>query len=310
MGLKNAFHRYLVAACAAIGISAYFLPGGFDLLNFYLRIPLDRLTVPAWVYLFTTPLSWLPWPASYALLAFLTALLAGVTARASGGRRWWPVLVCLPMVDTLWLGQIEILPIAGLLAGWLVIEERAHPAWMGVSWVLLASKPQIGAGLGLFLTLQMIRRRGFRSLAWAALPAAGLVGLSFAFWPDWPARWLRTLGWFYGNASLWPWGLLAWIPALLGLKADPRRGLRMFGAATLLGSPYFTIYHCTPLYTLVDEPLLAAASYLPLLLAAFVPENTWTWWFWLIPAVVLAWDTISVVEFQLARRIAQGGTTS
>jgi hypothetical protein len=90
--------------------------------------------------------------------------------------------------------------------------------------------------------------------------------------------------------EIWPYGLLAWIPVLLAYRAEKLVKLRLFAAATLLGSPHFHLYHSVPLLSMVGEPSLIVFSYLPLLMQITISGDAWLQWNWLVPAAVLAVD--------------------
>lgn len=297
MPLRKFFlNRYLLAITLGVTLSALFLPGGYDALHFYLAPPHERLTVPAWTYLITGLFNFLPWPGGWMAILAMTIIASGVAAQAYSNRYWFLVLFSLPAVHTMWLGQIEFMAVAGLLIGWLVSERKIHPAWMGGAWLLLMVKPQIGLGGCLLLTYWLVKEQGWKAFGWACLPAASLFGLTFLLWPGWLSRFLGTVGEFVGNSAIWPYGLFAWVLALLPFKTSSKlQRLRMFTAATLLGSPYFTFYHATPLFVLVEKPWLIAASYFPLLIRWIFPAASWDWWFWVGPAIVLLVDGFQIV---------------
>ncbi len=283
----------LVGVALGFTVAAGFLPGGFDAYFFYLRTPPDNTPVPAWVYLLTTPLSWLKPPFSWMALTFLTVLMAGLAGRAWGNKNWWVAVFSAPMLWNIWLGQIEVLELAGLALGWLVLNRRAHPAWLGAAWLALAAKPQASLGILLLLTWWVWRDQGFRPLL-AGLVTAGLgAAASLLIWPGWPMRWAATLGVFTPtwswNAAIWPFGL-AFIPLTVIPRGISRaKRLRMAAAATLLASPYFTLYHCTALMALTPSAWALALSWL-LVYPARALSELWMKWGWLLPAAVLLAD--------------------
>jgi hypothetical protein len=66
--------------------------------------------------------------------------------------------------------------------------------------------------------------------------------------------------------------------------------MRLFAAATVLGSPYFHLYHVVPLLAMVGNPALVLFSFLPLAMQVGLAGDAWLQWNWLVPAAVLAVD--------------------
>ncbi len=278
----------LLGLALGYGIAVRYLPGGYDAWTFYLRAPFPGTTAPGWVYLFTYPLAQLGWPLGWQGLVFLSVLAAGGAAWRLGNRYWWGVLVSAPFFWDVWLGQIELLPIVGM---WLTAEiclGRLSPAWLGLSWLALLAKPQVGLGALVVQALCWFQghRPGWPSLGRAALLFSGGVGLSLVLWPWWPPQWLATLRTFqatWWNAALWPWGALLWLPSLyLAWRADLKRRLRLLLSASLLGSPYFALYHATTLLTVVEDWPTVLFSWLIIPLGMGLP-GPWMRWGWLLP---------------------------
>lgn len=284
-----------MAGCViGFGLAVQFWPGGYDGLEFYLKAPGPNMTAPAWVYLLTWPLSWLGWPLSWQVLTMATVLVVALVASRSGNRWWWAPVISLPLLWNIWLAQIEVLPVAGVLVAYLMSRWKLHPAWLGVAWLLLMVKPQVGAGLALLFAWWAWRERGLRSLWPAGCVVVAVVAATVWLWPAWIGNWLSTMGTFeatWWNAAIWPYGLLAWPVALMPGKIGRERRMRMVAAATLLGSPYFALYHATMLVALAASPLLAAASWLPLVAGSILGVG-WMQWGWWLPALSLARDVI------------------
>jgi hypothetical protein len=289
----------VMAGCAlGFGLAVQFWPGGYDGLEFYMKAPMPNTTAPAWVYLLTWPLSWLGWPLSWQVLTAVTVLIVALVAMRSGARYWWAPLISLPLLWNVWLAQIEVLPVAGALLGMLVSRRKLHPAWLGVAWLLLAVKPQVGAGLALLFAWWIWRERGLRSLWPACCIVVAVVAVTILLWPAWIGNWLSVMRAFratWWSASVWPYGLLAWPLALMPGKISQERRMRMVAAATLLGSPYFALYHATTLVALAASPLLAVASWLPLVVGGVLGVE-WMQWGWWLPALSLARDVIAPDE--------------
>jgi hypothetical protein len=194
-----------------------------------------------------------------------------------------------------WLGQIELFPTVGLMLSLLVWRRQAHPAWLGVAWLALAAKPQVGLGLIALLTWWICRDQGLKVMFPAGAAAAGILLLTTLLWPNWLMIWLTAIQEFtptWWDASIWPYGLLAWPVALLPVSMKPQRRLRMIASATLLGSPFFAYYHCATLMTLVEHPIALLLSWIPVTGLLYL-EN-WMRWGWVLPAAFLAIDFVEV----------------
>ncbi|HCE17320.1 MAG TPA: hypothetical protein DEQ80_05635 [Anaerolinea thermolimosa] len=294
----------LLAVAAGFAIAGSFLPGGFDAFYFFMRSPRTDTVVPAQAYLFTVPLSWLGWPNSWQVLIFLTILGAGLAALAWDNRNWWVAVFSAPMVWNIWLGQIEIFSIAGLLVAAFLIKRRVHPAWVGLMWLLFSVKPQVGLGPLLLVSWWVGRDRGFKALLWG-LPVAGLtLAFTFLFWPGWVERWLVNVLYFQPNptgaAAIWPYGLVFIPLAVLPREVDRKKRLRMIAAATLLASPYFILYHISTLMVLVSSPLAFLLSW-ALVYPASALAGTWRMWGWVLPATILLVDFTTHYQPILAR---------
>lgn len=74
----------------------------------------------------------------------------------------------------------------------------------------------------------------------------------------------------------------------------------MTAAATLLASPYFTLYHTVTLFTLTPSPLALVFSWLLVLPVTFIPE-TWMTWGWLLPAAILLADVATSFDLPFRR---------
>jgi hypothetical protein len=293
-------YAVLLGLAFGFGLAVRYLPGGYDAFTFYLRAPAPDTTAPAWVYLFTYPLSFLGWPLGWQVLTFLSVLAAGAAGLVWANNRWWIVLVTTPMLWNVWLGQIELFPVVGLLLTGLVLQKKLHPAWLGLSWLLLLTKPQVGLGVLLLQAQALWRQPELRkpALLYGGGVCVGLLGLTFAAWPGWLPNWLATMRAFtptWWNAAVWPAGLLAWPLALVAAyKAEPLRQARLFSAAALLGSSYFALYHCTTLLSLTDSLVAVAVSWLIVLIGNGQPE-LWMRWGWLLPASILVIDLAQTV---------------
>jgi hypothetical protein len=207
------------------------------------------------------PLSWLPWKANYLAWAAIT-LAAFVAAARYYGTDPIRVVLSFPMMWALWLGQIDALPLAGLVVGDYALR-RSQPFLLGAALVLMATKPQLTLAV---MALYLLHTS---SLLRTLLLPAGVAALSFAVWGiGWPLEWLtQRPGFDYTPwlASLWPWGLIAFLPALwLPLELSKRRKALLYASA--IGLPFFGSYSYT-LFLVEGAPWWAvAATYAPILL--------------------------------------------
>ena len=147
---------------------------------------------------------------------FGVAILIPVARRMFNDPRERALLVCAPAVAiNVALGQNGAIT-AALLIGGLALWRR-RPGWAGALFGLLAFKPQIG----LLLPLAVIAERRWKTLAWAAGVAIGVVLLTI------PVFGLKAWRGFFG-------------PTLTqqGDHAGPRRGaVSVDDALDLHGDP-------------------------------------------------------------------------
>jgi len=282
---------YLGGVIIAFFAVTRFWPAGFDAQLYYLRTPPDNATTPAWVYLFTYPLSWLGWPLSWQVLATATIIVLAVFYAMRGNRRWWVVVFSAPSLYNAWWGQIEILSILGLAIALLALQKKLSPAWLGLTWLMLAIKPQINYGLILVLLLWCWHALGWRALLPGFSISLLLFGLTLMLWPGWIPRLIDVyrhtqLG--LSKASVCPYGLLAWPLALLPVPMAPERRLRMVCAASLMGTPYFTLHHCVTLMALTDVPWALVLTWLPMVMIGYTRD--WAMYAGVIPAGIFLYD--------------------
>ncbi|MDP9238650.1 MAG: DUF2029 domain-containing protein [Chloroflexota bacterium] len=129
----------------------------------------------AWLF---APLSKLSFTTAYCLYMFMsTALLAGLLWALNrqladvprGERRLFMVCaaLALPSLATIVFGQVDLIALSGLLAGYLLLRsERRVPAGFALCLVLI--KPQLLVGVALFLVV----KRDWRTIG--ALAALGV----------------------------------------------------------------------------------------------------------------------------------------
>lgn len=153
---------------------------------------------------------------------------------------------------------------------WMPLLALACPPWLGL--ILLAVKPQVGIGLGIFWAITIVRERGVWAAVRTALPLAGLLGLSFLLYGLWPLRFGQTLAWSVDNTAV---GLQAtFVGAVLLVRAIRLQEPRLALAAGPFLAPYvlqFTWSAC--LVALLRHPWELAAAvvclWIPVLLRIF-----------------------------------------
>ena len=276
---------------------AYIMPGGYDAGLYYLRPWYIDTTTPIYMHWLLAPLTALAWPHGWAALIALTVIGARFAAWAFK-HRWIVSLFSVPLLWTVWLGQIEALVMVGAALGWLVVHDKIHPAWFGLAAVALLTKFQVGTGLFLLFAWWIWRDHGWRPLAWAALVAGGIGLITLIAQPDWIGLWVDRLqrlnpGDKFFSSSVFPYGLIALPLALLPLKIPRIRRARIVAAVTLLASPYFAVYHCSTLMTLDNRRLMTLVSWLPVVPMLTADNQTFGW---IIPVAVLALDLLATLR--------------
>jgi len=164
-------HGALLYDPAAMRWSQHLLyPGTFDEAVGY---PLPVFV--AWLF---APLSFMPFTAAFFLyMGAMAALLTGLIAALDSELRQVPrrprrlFLACavfaMPSLATIVFGQVDLIALAGLLAGYLLLRADRR-ALAGAALCLVLVKPHLLIGVGLYLVL----RREWRTLA--TLAAIGL----------------------------------------------------------------------------------------------------------------------------------------
>jgi hypothetical protein len=164
----QAAHLYDPATIDRVQRQLY--PGGFDEAIGY--------PLPVFVALLFAPLSKIPFTVSFFLfMGAMTAVLGGVLftlRRYLSGLPALPrnvFLACaafaMPSVASIVFGQVDLLPLAGLTAGYLLLRSR-RPELAGLALCLVLFKPHLLIGAVLLLLV----RREWRAIG--ALAAAGI----------------------------------------------------------------------------------------------------------------------------------------
>ena len=294
----NNTKKFIILFGIALGysISVFFLDGGYDALVFYLKAPFPETTTPAWVYLFTYPISLFGWPLGWSVLTFITVVVIGTAAIVWENKNWWIPLLSTPLIWNIWLGQIEFLPVLGLLITGLFYQKRIPSAWLGLSWLTLITKPHVGFGILLFQLIMLIKKElKLKDLIPPILLLGSLIIATILLWPDWIKDWITTLRTFRPNiswwdASIWPYGLITLpIAVYFSREQEPLRKIRMLSSASLLASPYFALYHSATLMTQTDNILAFIISWAIILIGNGLPDQ-WMKWGWILPLSIFVID--------------------
>ena len=205
----------------------FFRPAAQNVLSPYL----SGIFNPPWLFALLAPLAWPPAEVGFAALAaFTMCVLIGYE------EDWYKALAVVlsaPALGTISLGQIDVLPLVGLIG----------PVWCSLP--LLAVKPQ-----GAFLVA--LRRLTPTSIACLL----AVLALSFLVWGGWP---LEIMGGILAapqmahNITLFPWGLAgaAGILIWLARHRDSQHADALLGLASLMASPFWGLHSALPAVALV-----------------------------------------------------------
>ncbi len=221
-----------------------------------------RVLNPLWVYLILQPLAGFSAESSYLLFCLISFGCVALTLRWMHSRRY-AFLISAPLLELLFLGNLDVFPLMGLALGWRATAQR-NPHLLGVAALLLLVKPNIGLPV---LALYFLWLPDPRVLI---LPCLATVGSQIVYGWEWPVHWAITL--VHGtqnvampmNISAFPLGLTALVIPALPLPRAER--LRAVVAATFLSVPFVAQYS---LITLLALPLPLWA-YLPLSLDLWI----------------------------------------
>lgn len=215
-----------------------------------------------WAAWFLAPFAILPYGLGR-LLTFILALaaFAFVAWRAGAKPAAMVIFLCsAAVVGCLNNGNIEWMPLLGLCA----------PPWLGL--ILLAVKPQVGIGLGIYWLIRIWREKGFRQVVITFAPLAVLLLISFLLYGLWPLRFNQTLAWSVDNTALGVQSLF--VGGVLLVRSLRTQDDRMALAAGPFLAPYvlqFTWSAC--LVWLLNHPweLLAAVVglWIPVIIRVF-----------------------------------------
>lgn len=208
---------------------------------------------PPWMALLLAPISrWGP-EIAYPLFVAISALIVSWAVWQWSGQ-WWVLLLVLssaPMIAVLTTGQVDAIPLLGLVVYTLTAKQgeysgqiiqikdknrpQANPILEFLAIVLLAAKPQI-AGLSAAIIWLRSHKRWWLLVAFGAL-----TGVTLLIWPGWMGVAYGRLGGLDQKFSvdLWPWGILAGI--VLAWIAVGHRDVLIAAVATYFFLPYINM---------------------------------------------------------------------
>ncbi|VAW41697.1 hypothetical protein MNBD_CHLOROFLEXI01-3275 [hydrothermal vent metagenome] len=202
----------------------------------------DKVANPPYIFSLLYPLATLSPRVGLLLYTLLAVMSLYFVYRLSGINKWL-LLFSFPTVWNLFSAQLDTFSTLGVALGWWAVKEK-RPFLIGVALVLLGIKPQATFGLAIVYAIW-----GWH---WKILIAPVFVMLySFALFGFWPPNWVIHVlnqssgenAFFNGGLGAFPWGLLAWVPLILGRKFYNQTQFATASiAATLLSSPYVGSY--------------------------------------------------------------------
>ena len=240
-----------------------------------------RVANPPYIFALLYPLLLLPLRMGVFISSLIGITAVYTTHRLTGINKWL-LLFSFPVLQNLFSAQLDPLSMLGVALGWWAIREK-RPYHLGISLVLLGIKPHVTGALAVVYLIW-----GWQP---AVLVAPVLVMLySFALYGFWLPGWFEsivgqssgTTPFFDGGVGLYPYGLLLWLPILLGRRLYSQLQLaNAVIAATILSMPYvgpysvmaflglpvswMTYLFVLPLYLVLDiRPLLILVVLYPI----------------------------------------------
>jgi hypothetical protein len=277
--------------------AAFFLPGGEDLHRFYLPFAqgcLDCGLNPWHASLILFPLRFIPPILLWPVMVLLTGVgLLWACHRLETNPAF--VLLAFPTMGLVWLGQVDVLVIVGLV----LALRSPNPYLRGVGLVLASIKPHV-AGVAILVLLWADEQR------WKTLlvPAAVFL-LTVVLWGiDWPLRWLEArpedMGLpVWGKATLlFPFSLVTFLSILL-VEGKRKRVLAAL-LASALGVPWFGVYSYVVFLVFIAPWWAVPISYL---WAAAYPwlGNRSMRFAWILPLTLLVYVLWPAIKERRAR---------
>ncbi|CAG0936227.1 hypothetical protein TFLX_05093 [Thermoflexales bacterium] len=217
---------------------------------------------PPWTLFLLGPLGWFSPDVARGLLVAVTLWVTLAVMRDHHPLKisYLLVVISMPMLAVMWLGQLEVFSLLGVLIGYRAVMRR-QPGWLAGALLLMLIKPQETWIIMLFLLAGSVRR--WTRVEWVKIfvPVI-LVVVVTSVWLglDWIPRMLGASSKYaieWQNFSIWqwrdnlPWGLViaVWSVIALGTLWALRRvglthlGLAMAAVGSNLLSPYLTTPH-------------------------------------------------------------------
>lgn len=207
----------------------------------------EPTATPPWIIPIALPFAFLPSRLARAAWLATSLLVYGyVLWKLKAAPLGAAFFMLSPMIlESITAGQLE----------WLVLLGLVIPRPIGM--ILLALKPQMGALLGLYWTIDAWREGGIWAAVRLVAPFTGILLLSFVLYGLWPINSAGTTL-AVEPSVLWPYGLPIAVAALI--TAIRRREEAWAGAAGPLIAPYVKFHSWSmPLIWLVRDPLLLGA---------------------------------------------------
>jgi hypothetical protein len=178
-----------LGCCIGLLVGLAVTPSGSDYFETFDKVAHGCLTCAYYPYHFSwflRPLSlFADWKMAYLAWVVICFALLWVITKTLGGNPLIPLLAGTSVWNW-WLGQVDIIPLTGILLAW-VGTSRKRPLLVSLGFVLLSAKPQIGL-LPILLFLWWNRANWKQLFVFPIIAAV----LTFAIYGiDWPLRWLR-----------------------------------------------------------------------------------------------------------------------
>jgi hypothetical protein len=232
-----------IGAALGLILASFYLPGGDDLYRYYLPFAqgcLDCGFVPFYSQWFLLPLRILPdYPLTW---GFWSIIVVGIFLFLASITRVNPLLllVSFPMLGQVWLGQVDVLIVVGLVI-FLFVK---NPYIRGIGLILALAKPQLTF---LPLAFTLLLEPPVIVLKLLFPPVAIFCASLMVFGWRWPALWLENVAtalpihvWRLASIDVWKFGvLLTPLPLLFNEKKERLvSGLLVSALAT----PFFGVY--------------------------------------------------------------------
>ncbi len=201
-----------------------------------------RVANPPYTFALLYPIALLPVRWGIFIYSFIAIFSIYFTHRLTKVNKWL-LLFSYPTIRNLFYAQLDTVSMLGVALGWWAIQ-RQKPIWLGGAITLLGIKPHVTSVLGVVYAVWGWHLK----ILW--IPAIVLL-YSFALYGVWLPEWIQhTLNqtansdpFFQGGVGAYPWGLLAWLPLIIGYRYYSRKqAAAAIMAATILSMPYVGAY--------------------------------------------------------------------